>query len=236
VSAPPATRRIVAEVGVAFAAATGAAAALYRLQGIGFVHDNLHTLVAAVFLLLPQLFIPGRDLERYGFTSRPRRLGLVLATLAVVLVLPLFSVGFVVWMRALCAWQPLYVAGSCYRVAHPRLQLPPSFGMLTLTQLIVVGLPEELFFRGFLQGRLEDALPPRRRLAGAPVGAAWLISAALFALGHYLVTFEPQMLSRFFPGLLFGWLFARTRSILPGTIFHAACNLLMDVLALSFLS
>ena len=50
------------------------------------------------------------------------------------------------------------------------------------------------------------------------------------------MTFEPQMLTRFFPGLVFGWMFARTRSILAGTIFHAACNLIMAVLAASVLS
>ena len=74
----------------------------------------------------------------------------------------------------------------------------------------------------------------RRKFLGAPVGAAWLAGAALFALGHFLVTFEPQMLTRFFPGLVFGWMYARTRSILAGTIFHAACNLLMEVLGASF--
>jgi hypothetical protein len=74
------------------------------------------------------------------------------------------------------------------------------------------------------------------KLFGARVGWAWLIGAALFAIGHYLVTFEPQMLSRFFPGLVFGWMFARTRSILPGTIFHAASNLIMSLLSASLLS
>jgi membrane protease YdiL (CAAX protease family) len=99
-----------------------------------------------------------------------------------------------------------------------------------------VALPEELFFRGYVQGRLEEAWPPTRTLLGARVGVAWIVTAALFGLGHFLVTFEPQMLSRFFPGLVFGWMFARTRSILPGTIFHAACNLIMAILGASLLS
>jgi uncharacterized protein len=99
-----------------------------------------------------------------------------------------------------------------------------------------VALPEELFFRGYIQGRLEEALPPTTNLFGARVGWAWILGAALFGLGHFLVTFEPQMLSRFFPGLAFGWMFARTRSILASTIFHAACNLIMAVLSASLLS
>lgn len=108
--------------------------------------------------------------------------------------------------------------------------------MLAAAQLVVVALPEELFFRGYIQGRLEDAWPPKWNLFGARVGGAWLVASVLFALGHYFVTFEPQMLSRVVPGLVFGWMFARTRSILAGTIFHAACNLLMEVLATSFLT
>jgi membrane protease YdiL (CAAX protease family) len=121
-------------------------------------------------------------------------------------------------------------------VLHPAWHLPRTFAVDAAAQLVVIALPEELFFRGYVQGRLEDALPPRHKLFGAPVGAAWLIAAALFGLGHYLVSFEPQMLTRFFPGLVFGWMFARTRSILPSTIFHAACNLIMSVLASSLLS
>ena len=104
------------------------------------------------------------------------------------------------------------------------------------SQLVVIALPEELFFRGYVQGRLEEAWPPTRSFFGAKLGVAWIVTAALFGLGHFLVTFEPQMLTRFFPGLVFGWMFARTRSILPGTIFHAACNLLMAVLGASLLS
>ena len=93
-------------------------------------------------------------------------------------------------------------------------RLPADFPLQVAAQLLVVALPEELFFRGYIQGRLEEALPPTTNLFGARVGWAWILGAALFGLGHFLVTFEPQMLSRFFPGLAFGWMFARTRSIL----------------------
>jgi membrane protease YdiL (CAAX protease family) len=185
---------------------------------------------------LPQALLrrPG-DLERHGFTSHPRRLGLAVAALGTVLVLPPFILAFVAYHRLVCATHPAWLGGACAHVLHARLRLPPDLLLLTAGQLLVVALPEELFFRAYVQGRLEDAWPPRFRLFGAQVGGAWLVAAALFGLGHYLVTFEPQMLTRFFPGLVFGWMYARTRSILPGVIFHAACNLLMDVLASSFL-
>lgn len=231
-------RRTLIEVFVVFAVATAAASALYNVgQAIGFVHRNLHTMVALVFLGLPQLVLRRRgNIERYGFTAQPLGIGLTIAAVAIAVVLPLFSVGFVLVLRQACAHAPSLVPGSCARALHPVWRLPPDFLLQAAAQLVVVALPEELFFRGYVQGRLEDALPPTRRLLGAPVGAAWLVGAALFGLGHFLVTFEPQMLTRFFPGLVFGWMFARTRSILPGTIFHAACNLIMAILSASLLS
>jgi uncharacterized protein len=231
-------RRTLVEVAIVFALATALASGLYNVgQSVGFVHRNLHALVALVFLGLPQLVLRKRgDIERYGFTTHPLGLGLAIAAGAIIVVLPIFSGGFLVVVRAACAHAPALVPGSCFRAAHPLWRLPPDFLLQAAAQLIVVALPEELFFRGYVQGRLEEALPPTRTLFGARVGWAWIIGAALFGLGHFLVTFEPQMLSRFFPGLVFGWMFARTRSILAGTIFHAACNLIMAVLSASLLS
>jgi membrane protease YdiL (CAAX protease family) len=231
-------QRTLVEVGITYAVAIAAASALYNVgQSVGVVHRNLHTLVALVFLGLPHLMLRKRgNVERYGFTTHPLRLGLLLAVGAIALVLPLFAGGFVVLVRAACAHSPQLVPGSCFRAAHPLWRLPPDFALQAAAQLIVVALPEELFFRGYVQGRLEDALPPTKMLFGARVGWAWILAAALFALGHFLVNFEPQMLTRFFPGLVFGWMYARTRSILPGTIFHAACNLIMALLSASLLS
>lgn len=231
-------RRTLLEVLIVFAVATAAAALLYRFgQAIGFVHRNLHALVALVFLLLPQMMLRRRgNIERYGFTAQPLRLNLVIAAVACLTILPLFAVGFVLVVRLACAHWPSLVPGSCLRAAHPLWRLASDFPLQAAAQLVVIALPEELFFRGYVQGRLQDALPPTVNLFGARVGWAWLLGAALFAFGHYLVTFEPQMLSRFFPGLVFGWMFARTRSILPGTIFHAASNLIMALLGASLLS
>ena len=42
------------------------------------------------------------------------------------------------------------------------------------------------------------------------------------------------MLTRFFPGLVFGWMRARSGSILPGVLFHALCNLYIETLGRSF--
>ena len=95
-----------------------------------------------------------------------------------------------------------------------------AFGL----QLLLVALPEEWCFRGYLQGRLDEAWRPRWRILGADLGPGWLLAAALFALGHLVLDPRPVRLAVFFPGLLFGYLRARTGSILAGTCLHAASN------------
>ena len=60
-----------------------------------------------------------------------------------------------------------------------------NWWMLALHHLIVVGLPEEAFFRGYLQTRLHDIWPSKRRILGVELNlAAWIIQALLFALIH----------------------------------------------------
>jgi membrane protease YdiL (CAAX protease family) len=99
-----------------------------------------------------------------------------------------------------------------------------------LVQLLVVGLPEEVFYRGLLQPRLQLVLPPRLRILGAPFGWATVVTSLLFALGHYLVDFAPGRLAVFFPSLLFGWIRNRTGSVAAGAVFHGLSNVLLAIL------
>jgi membrane protease YdiL (CAAX protease family) len=94
-----------------------------------------------------------------------------------------------------------------------------------LGQLLVIALPEEAFYRGYLQSRLDDAWPPRWRLLGAQVGPGLLVAAAIFATGHIVTVHAVSRLAVFFPALLFGWLRARTGGIGASVCFHAFCNL-----------
>ncbi|WP_438005819.1 MrtC family glutamic-type intramembrane protease [Sorangium sp. So ce321] len=118
-------------------------------------------------------------------------------------------------------------------VTSPFVLRPPSADEIA-AQLLVIALPEEAFFRGYLQSALDRVFPPRVRVLGAPLGPAWLISAAIFALGHVLTILHPARLAVFFPALLFGWLRARTGGIGAPLLFHAACNLFSLTLATGY--
>jgi membrane protease YdiL (CAAX protease family) len=93
---------------------------------------------------------------------------------------------------------------------------------LALTAIVIVGVApfaEELFFRGALTGALAQRLG-----AFTP-----LVSGAIFGAAHL----EPRAFPALFVlGALLGWLYMRTRSLLPGVAVHAANNLLALIAAL----
>lgn len=97
-------------------------------------------------------------------------------------------------------------------------------------QLVIIALPEEAFYRGYLQSRLDEALPRRLRLFGASIGPSLVLTSMIFALGHFATIREPARLAVFFPSLAFGWLRARTGGIGAGVAFHATCNVFSELL------
>jgi hypothetical protein len=131
-----------------------------------------------------------------------------------------FCLGFRAWAQ----W--------VWHVRHPFLfsLRPAQLANEFAAQLLMVALPEEAFYRGFVQGRFEDAWPSRRRLLGAPVGPSILVTSAVFALGHVATIRDPGRLAVFFPSLLFGWLRARTGGVGASIGFHALCNLFSESL------
>lgn len=224
-----------------YALATGAAAVLYRVRALD---AWFHVLVAALFLYLPAWVLRRHDLDHYGLRARPLGANLLLVALAVLLVFPPFFGGFLAWQKLSCAtpWLHRLAPTGCEPgalLSHLALRWPPSLlsldprRNLLIAELVVVALPEEFFFRGFVQGRLAEAWPGGVRLLGGTVGPALVVASLLFALSHVAVQGNAATLAVFFPGLLFGWMRARTGSILPGTLFHALCNVYIDTLARS---
>jgi membrane protease YdiL (CAAX protease family) len=98
------------------------------------------------------------------------------------------------------------------------------------THVLGVALPEETFYRGYLQPRLETLWPPERRVFGVHLGLAAVVTAALFASGHFLGEWNPLRLGPFFPALLFAWLRNASGSVTGAVAYHGACNVLGEVL------
>lgn len=189
------------------------------------------------FLYLPLLAMKrrGEDYRDYGVTLRAWRSDLKLFVLLSALAAPLYLAGYVGFAELLklipAEWaRVISPYGSDYAF---HLRLPARFDEWVIDQLFVVALPEEFFYRGYLQTRLRDAWPGGRLFLGVRLGPAFWLTAILFAVGH-LAIFQVWRLAVFFPALLFAWMRERTGTVMGSALFHAACNLFEQILAASF--
>lgn len=189
------------------------------------------------FLYLPLLAmdVRGEDYPDYGVTLRKWKKDLALFAVFAAIVTPLYVLGFVVYQEALRHLPDAVSQRLSPLTGVPQFhfRLPDRFGEWVIDQIFVVALPEEFFYRGYMQTRLRDAWPQGRRFFGVRLGPAFWLTAVLFALGH-LAIFEVWRLGVFFPALLFAWMREKTGTVLGSALFHAWCNLLALVLTASF--
>jgi membrane protease YdiL (CAAX protease family) len=85
-----------------------------------------------------------------------------------------------------------------------------------LYQLIGIAFAEEVYFRGFLQESL-----------GSTTRSVVLVSS-LFAFMHVpqlIIYHDINAILTFFPSLVMGYLYMRTRNIAASTLFHFLANI-----------
>jgi len=167
-------------------------------------------LAAAIFLYLPAAFVwKSNRPEKYGLAlGNIKKSSLETLLLAVAVSAPFYLLFFALFPPQ--GWTGV-LSGNIFK--------------LILIQLAVVAFPEEFFFRGWVQSELDEAWGRRWKLPGARLGPGWLVASLLFMAAHVAV--EPTVMRTlvFFPGLLFGWLRARTSSVLYPTLLHAVFNI-----------
>jgi membrane protease YdiL (CAAX protease family) len=138
--------------------------------------------------------------------------------------------GFPAWARvtdpgrSVAIFALLAGAGAIAFFLFVRLPLPPAIspyhGTAPLTaaiaahHLLLVALPEEVFFRGYLYDAFEEA-------GREPV----LPVALLFAIGHFVIAPSPFRLLTFFPALLLGWGRKKSGNVYVPTAVHFLYNL-----------
>ena len=188
------------------------------------------TLPLAIWLRYPTLwfFVPfviitvaGRPYELYGLTlRRPESLRFHLITATVI-----FG-GYALLFHAVAR----FALGYRFQPT-----LPDDFFSVLFTQLVVVGLSEEFFFRGYLQTHLNGFFGRPFRFLGARFGWGLILAAILFGLCH-VVTGDFQRMQVAFFGLFAGWLRERTDTIAVPAAYHGVANVLHETLARSFVS
>jgi membrane protease YdiL (CAAX protease family) len=189
------------------------------LPSIPIIGEHAMTLAAALQLYVPILLIGRRGISRESLGLTADRWAADLRWVAILGLLTALPFAL-----AHHAWQVLVF----HRVL--RVRLAPGLMMSVLTQVLAVALPEELFYRGYLQQRFEAVWPARRRLFGTPFGSAIIVTSAVFALAHFVGEGRLDRLGPFFPGLVFGLLRTRTRSLVAPVAYHAFCNVLSEIL------
>lgn len=240
-------RGVVSDVFVLWALAFGAIALATALgSALPWLGRNVKAVAAAAFLFLPavglrrsggtwdDLGVPdlpwrGREAARRFLLDLGWGLGVFL------LLVPPVVAGFylMLWLLPdLPDWIRWWIP---YRSApvSPSLRFPDGMLLHVLDQVLVVALPEEVFFRGYVQTRLRQAWGPGRlRILGVRMGAYFWTTQLLFAVAH-LGDLDASRLTVFFPAILFGWLRERTGSIGASVWVHAGSNLLLKVLEAS---
>ncbi len=155
-------------------------------------------LAIAYMLYLPLLLIPRRRWKEYALTLENWKLSLKLFVLASAVFLLPFTVLSI----------KLSYSHGFHRI---------SFSLL-IFQFLGAALPEEIFFRGFLQTEIEKI-----------TGGTWksiLLTSLLFSCAHLFRGVNPLTIGVFLPSLIFGYLRARTGSVLAPILFHATSNIL----------
>jgi hypothetical protein len=156
-----------------------------------------------------------RLLAHYGrgarFEGRPFLEDIGRAVVVGLLTFPAFLLGHHVWQTLL---------------GHTHLHwgAPPDLHIVLLKNVFLIALPEELFYRGFIEHRLERRWPTSRFLLAIPVGRTVVVAAALFALGHFLGEYNPARLGPFFPAFLFSLLTRKSGSITGAIVYHGCSN------------
>jgi len=164
------------------------------------------------------LFDLGRAIRK-ALPSAAMELGVAAGIAAVVF--PLYALGFYWWHQPTEGFS---------------LTVPPNIASFAASQIIVIALPEEAFFRGYLQTALSDLGQKRCRVLGAELApGAWALQAILFAAIHFMVDPRPARLAVFFPALLFGWIRSWRGGIGAALTLHAMSNLYSEILARSWL-
>lgn len=112
--------------------------------------------------------------------------------------------------------------------------VPEELLLTVLYQIFYVALPEEFFYRGYFQTRLNELYERKWKVWGTNLGMGAVYANLFFAFGHSIVDFQWWHFATFFPGMLFAWARERSNGVLAGALFHAACNVGIVLLDTAF--
>ncbi len=246
-------RRVLVEITLLWLVVLLGIRAVVTAQEALGLHEVVLALVPFLFIYGPVALCRLRRVDSYGYrlyvpafrdgASWGRALLTNVKLLAVGLV-P-WLIGYHLYQSMLFGHQPRFINLLRYArraettpwlsdalggaAADPWLIVGAHLAVLVAYHLFFVAIPEEFFYRGYVQTRLNELLPRRFLVAGVPFGHGLWIAALFFAFGHSLVEFQWWHFATFFPGLLFGLMRERSGGVITGAFLHAACNVIVHM-------
>ncbi len=168
------------------------------------------TFATGVLTALALASVRGRLRERYAFDPRWILIGLASAT-------------------ALYLFFFLGERVSSFLFDFSRPQISGIYSTRNQASPVVVGSllffwigpAEEIFWRGFAQRRVAEAMDPWK---------GYIITTAVYALVHIWAFNFMLFMAALLCGLFWGWMYMKYRSVWPGLISHAIWDLVIFVL------
>lgn len=186
--------------------------------------NHLLGISTVIFIGIPMWYIYRRELSWHqcGISARNPTKALLFFFIAMGGVFPVFLAGALLWQRyGACHFSWFHsIFAYCQPHAWIFLRPPSDWPLQVLIQLFLVALPEEVFFRGLMQGLFAKVFSGL-----VPI----VLTSALFAMTHALFWWSALGWLVFFPSLIFGHLRARTDNLWSCVLFHMSCNVLMMV-------
>ena len=175
-------------------------------------------MVPAILLAagLAPLFVTKRPLPLVNVNLKQLGVGVMLAGIACVVAFPLTygalrflaSHGILVSMRSDVPEREMAVGWVFY-------------------QFFYVGVSEEVFFRGYIQANIQRILCKPFPCRQKSEIAAIIVSSCAFGAAHFIVFGHAGALLTVFPGLVLGWLYAKTHTLVAPIVFHGMANIFM---------
>ena len=204
-------------------------AVIVAISAIKVVGENsafgTHWLITPGILIFVA-FIPTavkkREFPVFGFNIRQMKDSLVVLGWTCVVLFPLTLCGL--WVLKSYDFKPPLL---------PMLSQEQDWVYWLFYQFMYVALSEEVFFRGYVQSNIHRLTTPvMGKLPRLHQWTSIVISAACFTVAHIITQGQIISVFIFLPGLVLGWLFIRTRSLLAPILFHGLANACYLVMAI----
>lgn len=237
--APPVRRRnVLGEVFVLWLLTLLLIRGVKELVGATGLPDLVLVLVPILFMYAPVVLCRIRGVDPWiypmhlpSFRDRePWVTALKLNVVVIGVIIVPWLASYHLWQTSLFPWLLETLGLGRAPDWHYRGTWPENMWMLVGYHLFFVAIPEEFFYRGYIQTRLDEVYAKRWNVFGVRLGWGWLLTCAIFAFGHSIVSPQWWHFAIIIPSLVFGWMREKTGGVLAGALFHAWANVQVTTL------